>query len=79
MKALTVYVKDREAGVLGKFRDGSYEFRYGESSYENFFCGSFRSGAARGVRQGEGRAYRVAGDGHGRRGADARGDAGRDG
>lgn len=28
MKALTVYVKDREAGVLGKFRDGSYEFRY---------------------------------------------------
>lgn len=28
MKGLTVYVKGREAGVLAKFRDGAYEFRY---------------------------------------------------
>lgn len=28
MRSLAVYVKNREAGVLAKFRDGSYEFRY---------------------------------------------------
>jgi len=28
MRPLTVYVKNREAGILAKFRDGSYEFRY---------------------------------------------------
>jgi len=28
MRLLTVYVKNREAGILAKFRDGSYEFRY---------------------------------------------------
>ena len=28
MRSLTVYVKNREAGVLSKFRDGTYEFRY---------------------------------------------------
>ena len=28
MRSLTVYVKSREAGVLSKFRDGTYEFRY---------------------------------------------------
>ena len=28
MRSLTVYVKDREAGVLSKFRDGTYEFHY---------------------------------------------------
>jgi len=28
MRALVVYNKDREAGILGKLRDGSYEFRY---------------------------------------------------
>ena len=28
MKSVAVYVKGREAGVLGKFRDGTYEFRY---------------------------------------------------
>ena len=28
MRSLTVYVKNKEAGVLSKFRDGTYEFRY---------------------------------------------------
>lgn len=28
MRSLVVYVKNREAGILAKFRDGSYEFRY---------------------------------------------------
>ena len=28
MRSVTVYVKNREAGVLSKFRDGTYEFRY---------------------------------------------------
>jgi len=28
MRSLAVYVKNLEAGVLAKFRDGSYEFRY---------------------------------------------------
>ena len=28
MKSVTVIVKGREAGVLSKFRDGTYEFRY---------------------------------------------------
>lgn len=28
MRGLTVTVKGREAGVLSKFRDGTYEFRY---------------------------------------------------
>ena len=28
MRGLTVYVKDRAAGVLSKFRDGTYVFRY---------------------------------------------------
>ena len=31
MRGLTVYVKDRAAGVLSKFRDGTYEFRYAPS------------------------------------------------
>ena len=28
MRSLTVFVKHKEAGVLSKFRDGTYEFRY---------------------------------------------------
>lgn len=28
MRSLVVYMKGSEAGVLAKFRDGSYEFRY---------------------------------------------------
>ncbi len=28
MRALSVYVKGKEAGVLAKFVDGTYEFRY---------------------------------------------------
>lgn len=28
MRSLTVYVYGREAGVLSKFKDGTYEFRY---------------------------------------------------
>ena len=28
MRGLTITVKGREAGVLSKFRDGTYEFRY---------------------------------------------------
>lgn len=28
MKSVAVYVRGREAGVLSRFRDGSYEFRY---------------------------------------------------
>lgn len=31
MKSLTVTVKGREAGVLSKFKDGTYEFRYAQS------------------------------------------------
>ena len=31
MRALTVYVKNKEAGVLSKFRDCTYEFRYAPS------------------------------------------------
>ena len=31
MKSLTVTVKGREAGVLSKFKDGTYEFRYAPS------------------------------------------------
>lgn len=31
MKSLTVYVGDREAGVLSKFKNGTYEFRYTRS------------------------------------------------
>lgn len=31
MRGLSVYVKDREAGVLAKFKDGTYEFRYAPS------------------------------------------------
>ena len=31
MKALSVYVKGKEAGVLAKFGDGTYEFRYAPS------------------------------------------------
>ena len=28
MRSLAVYMRDVEAGILSKFRDGSYEFRY---------------------------------------------------
>lgn len=28
MRSLVVYLRDVEAGILSKFRDGSYEFRY---------------------------------------------------
>ena len=28
MRSVVVYLRDAEAGILSKFRDGSYEFRY---------------------------------------------------
>ena len=28
MRSVAVYMRDVEAGILSKFRDGSYEFRY---------------------------------------------------
>lgn len=34
MRSVVVYMRDKEAGLLSKFRDGTYEFRY-TSRYRN--------------------------------------------